>query len=160
MEHCASIAKTLCQAIVVGESSGTVSNCSVSDSIVVSADTNAYTGAIVGLAKLNSVISYNTSENNRIMNDGNAAGGIVGQSDVSVRDCLVNGGDVSGEESTGGIVGTVTNSAEGICIHGCQSSANIPESIILVASADIMCSIRLLSQVDHSQYPNVQIAET
>ena len=125
MEHCASIAKTLCQAIVVGESSGTVSNCSVSDSIVVSADTNAYTGAIVGLAKLNSVISYNTSENNRIMNDGNAAGGIVGQSDVSVRDCLVNGGDVSGEESTGGIVGTVTNSAEGICIHGCQSSANI-----------------------------------
>lgn len=50
MEHCASIAKTLCQAIVVGESSGTVSNCSVSDSIVVSADTNAYTGAIVGLA--------------------------------------------------------------------------------------------------------------
>ena len=125
MEHCASIAKTLCQAIVVGESPGTVSNCSVSDSIVVSADTNAYTGAIVGLAKLNSVISYNTSENNRIMNDGNAAGGIVGQSDVSVRDCLVNGGDVSGEESTGGIVGTVTNSAEGICIHGCQSSANI-----------------------------------
>ena len=125
MEHCASIAKTLCQAIVVGKSSGTVSNCSVSDSIVVSADTDAYTGAIVGLAKLNSVISYNTSENNRIMNDGNAAGGIVGQSDVSVRDCLVNGGDVSGEESTGGIVGMVTNSAEGICIHGCQSSANI-----------------------------------
>ena len=125
MEHCASIAKTLCQAIVVGKSSGTVSNCSVSDSIVVSADTDAYTGAIVGLSNLNSVISYNTSENNRIMNDGKAAGGIVGYSVVSVRDCLVNGGDVSGNDCTGGIVGMVTNSAEGICIHGCQSSANI-----------------------------------
>ena len=125
MEHCASIAKTLCQAIVVGESSGTVSNCSVSDSIVVSADTNAYTGAIAGLADLNSVISYNTSENNRIMNDGKAAGGIVGHSYVSVRDCLVNGGAVSGEGFTGGIVGMVANSAEGIFIHGCQSSANI-----------------------------------
>ncbi len=125
MEHCASIAKTLCQAIVVGKSSGTVSNCSVSDSIVVSADTDAYTGAIVGLSDLNSVISYNTSENNRIMNDGKAAGGIVGYSVVSVRDCLVNGGAVSGKDCTGGIVGMVTNSAEGICIHGCQSSANI-----------------------------------
>ena len=125
MEHCASIAQTLCQAIVVGTSSGTVSNCSVSDSIVVSADTDAYTGAIVGLSNPNSVISYNTSENNRIMNDGKAAGGIVGHSYVSVRDCLVNGGAVSGKECTGGIVGTVANSAEGIFIRGCQSSANI-----------------------------------
>ena len=125
MEHCASIANIMFQAIVVGESSGTVSNCSVSDSIVVSADTSAYTGAIVGLADLNSVISYNTSENNRIMNDGHAAGGIVGQSCVSVRDCLVNGGAVSGNDCTGGIVGMVANSAEGIFIHGCQSSANI-----------------------------------
>lgn len=66
-----------------GISSGTVSNCSVSDSIVVSANTDAYTGAIAGLADLNSVISYNTSENNRIMNDGKAAGGIVGHSYVS-----------------------------------------------------------------------------
>ena len=125
MEHCASIANTMYQAIVAGISSGTVSNCSVSDSIVVSADTSAYTGAIAGLADLNSVISYNTSENNQIMNDGNAAGGIVGHSYASVRDCLVNGGAVSGNDCTGGIVGMVANSAEGIFIHGCQSSANI-----------------------------------
>lgn len=77
-----------------------------------------------------------------------------------VRDCLVNGGAVSGEGFTGGIVGMVANSAEGIFIHGCQSSANISGKYLLVASADFMRSIRLLSQVGHSQYPNVQIAET
>ena len=130
MEHCASIANIMFQAIVVGESSGTVSNCSVSDSVVVSANTNAYTGAIAGFANLNSVISYNTSENNRIMSDGQAAGGIVGQSYVSVRDCLVNGGAVSGENCTGGIVGIVA-STEGIFIHGCQSSANISGKYVI-----------------------------
>ena len=109
---------------IVGDNSGTISNCTVSGAITAASDRNKNDVFDCG-----GIAAYNTGLVEGCVNDApivamNQVGGIVGMNGGTVRDCI-NNGDITADYYFGGVVGYTTSSSATCIIEHCGNTGTL-----------------------------------